>query len=140
MFNFFKSRKMNNETLLTLSFYNKDKKKTYEVSYESCKLNNWAQIKILDEHRYKVNRRFKSRIPCDKLDAMVGLAIRNGFFSLKPIYQAEVKDNHKFIITLKAGSKHHTVVDSFGAAPQWLRDFELTMMNFCIEGNNILVN
>ena len=131
---------MDNETLLSLSFYNKEKRKTYEVSYESCKLNNSAQIKVLDEHRYKVNKRFKSRISCDKLDAMVGSAIRNGFFSLKPIYRGEVKDNHKYIITLRVGSKHHTVTDCFGAAPQWLRDFELMMMNFCIEEKSILEN
>ena len=140
MFEFIKNRKRNNETSLSLSYYDKEKIKRYEVSYESCRLNNSAQIKILDEHRYRVNRRFKSRISGDKLDAMVGLAIRNGFFSLKPIYQGDVKDNYKYVITLKTGGKHHTVVDSFGAAPQWLRDFELTLMNACVVENEGIEN
>jgi hypothetical protein len=135
MFGFTKGRKSTDETLLLLSFYDKDRKKSYEVSYKSCTLNNSAQIKVLDEHCYKVNRCFKKRIPGERLDEMVGHAIRKGFFSLKPIYQGEVKDNHRFIITLETGGKCHTVVDSFGAAPQWLRDFELMMMNECIEGN-----
>lgn len=133
MFEFFSNDKRREGTRLSLSFYDDRDKKSYEVSYESCYLNHYARVKMLDEYRDKMNCRFKHWISNERFDKMVGAAIRNGFFSLKPLYQGEVSDNFKYVITLSIGNKSHTVTDSFGAAPEWLREFERLMMKECIE-------
>ena len=88
---------------------------------------------MLDEYRDKMPTRFKHWIPNERLDSLVGHALRNGFFSLKPLYQGDVKDNYKYVIGIRVGDKSHVVIDSFGAAPEWLRRFEVMLMDECME-------
>ncbi len=127
-----KKNKKRADTALSLSFYDKDNKKCYEVSYKNCEFNDYARVKVLDEHRDSMNIRFKNWLPIARFDALIGHAMRNGFFSLKPVYQGDVTDNHKYILSLNVNGKSRVVVDSFGAAPRWLRDFEVMLMNECI--------
>ena len=43
-----------------------------------------------------------------------------------------VKDNYKYVLSLSVDGKRRVVVDSFGAAPKWLRKFEVMLMDECI--------
>ncbi|MBQ5664121.1 MAG: hypothetical protein IIV19_06820 [Bacteroidaceae bacterium] len=132
MFDFFKRNKKNSDAALSLSFYDKDNKKRYEVSYKSCEFNDYARVKVLDEYCDRVNMRFKRWLSNARFDSLVGYAMRNGFFSLDSLYQGDVKDGHKYVLSLCVDGKSRVVVDSFGAAPRWLRDFEVMLMNECI--------
>lgn len=133
MFDFLKSNKKNVGASLSLSYYNERNKKSYEVCYESCEYNDYAKVKVLDEYCDKMNKRFKHWISNTLFDNMVGEALRNGFFSLKPLYQGDVKDNYKYVIKLSIGDKSHVVTDSFGAAPRWVLEFERLLMSRCLE-------
>lgn len=133
MFEFFQKNKMNDSTVLSLSFYNDKEKKTYEVCYESCEFSEYARIKTLDKYSESSGIRFKRRIPNEKFDYLVGYAVRNGFFNLKSLYQGDVKDNYKYVLGLNIGGRTHVVTDSFGAAPFWVKNLERMMMNECIE-------
>ena len=124
-------------TILSLSFYDKNDKKCYEVSYESCEFNDYARVRVLDEYCDKMNMRFKRWLSNVRFDALVGHAVRNGFFSLSPVYQGDVKDNHKYVLSLSVDGKSRVVVDSFGAAPRWLREFEVMLMNECIAEDRV---
>ena len=115
-----------------MSFFDRNNKKVYEVSYESCEFNDYARVKVLEEHCEKMNMRFRRWLPNSRFDSLVGHAMRNGFFSLKPVYEGDVKDNHKYVLSLSVDGKRREVVDSFGAAPRWLREFEVMLMNECI--------
>lgn len=137
MLGLFGNRKKNSPAALSLSFYDKDNKKRYEVSYESCEFNDYARVKVLDEYCDRMNMRFKRWLSNARFDSLVGYALRNGFFSLSPLYQGDVKDNHKYVLSLSVDGKSRVVVDSFGAAPQWLREFEVMLMNECIAGKDI---
>ena len=130
-------RKRYSPATLSLSFYDRDNKKRYEVSYKSCEFNDYARVKVLDEYCDRMNMRFKHWLPNARFDSLVGYAMRNGFFSLPPVYQGDVKDNHKYVLSLCVDGKSREVVDSFGAAPQWLRDFEVMLMNECIADEGI---
>ena len=115
-------------------YYNK---KRYEVSYESCEFNDYARVKVLDEYFDRMNMRFKHWLSNARFDALVGHAVRNGFFALHPLYQGDVKDNYKYVLSLSVDGKSRVVVDSFGAAPQWLREFEVMLMNECIADKGV---
>ncbi len=136
MFGFLRKKKRG-ETALSLSFYDKNNRKLYEVSYESCEFNDYARVKVLDEYCDKMNLRFKRWLPNARFDSLVGHALRNGFFSMRPVYQGDVKDNHKYVLSLSLDGKSRVVVDSFGAAPRWLREFEVMLMNECIAGDEL---
>ena len=137
MFGFLKNGKRRGDTALSLSFFDRNDKKVYEVSYESCEFNDYARVKVLDEHCEKMNMRFKRWLPNARFDTLVGHAMRNGFFSLKPLYEGDVKDNHKYVLSLCVDGKSRVVVDSFGAAPRWLREFEVMLMNECIATDGV---
>lgn len=137
MFGLLRKSKKNPGTVLSLSFYDGNNKKLYEVSYESCELNDYARVKVLDEYCERMNMCFKRWLPNARFDSLVGHAMRNGFFSLSPIYEGEVKDNHKYVLSLSVDGKSRVVVDSFGAAPRWLREFEVMVMNECIAGEGV---
>lgn len=139
MFEFLKKNNYRKKTgtTLSLSYYNERNKKSYEVRYESCEYNDYAKVKVLDEYCDKMNRRFKRWISNTLFDNMVGEALRNGFFSLKPLYQGDVKDNYKYVLKLSIGDKCHTVIDCFGAAPRWVLDFERLLMSRCLEEEQI---
>ena len=132
MFGFWGNGKGRGETALSLSFFDRDNKKVYEVSYESCEFNDYARVKVLEGYCEKMNMRFKHWLPNNRFDSLVGHALRNGFFSLKPLYEGDVKDNHKYVLSLSVDGKRREVVDSYGAAPRWLREFEVMLMNECI--------
>lgn len=132
MFDFLGKRKRGSDTTLSLSFYDENDKKRYEVSYESCEFNDYARVRVLDEYCDRMNMRFKRWLSNARFDTLVGYALRNGFFSLKPLYQGDVKDNYRYVLSLSVDGKQRVVVDSFGAAPQWLREFEVMLMNECI--------
>ncbi len=132
MFGFSEKCRNNRGASLSLSFYDKDNRKRYEVSYESCEFNDYARIKVLDEYCDRMNVRFKRWLSNARFDSLVGYALRNGFLSLAPVYQGCVKDNHKYVLSLSVDGRRNVVVDSFGAAPQWLRDFEVMLMNECL--------
>ena len=137
MLGLFGNRKKNSPAALSLSFYDKENKKRYEVSYESCEFNDYARVKVLDEYCDRMNMRFKHWLSNARFDALVGHAVRNGFFALHPLYQGDVKDNHKYVLSLNVDGKSRVVVDSFGAAPQWLREFEVMLMNECIADKGV---
>ena len=81
--------------------------------------------------------RFKRWLSNTRFDALVGYAMRNGFFSLRPLYQGDVKDNYKYVLSLSVDGKSRVVVDSFGAAPRWLREFEVMLMKECVAGEGL---
>lgn len=132
MFDFLRKGKKCSDAILSLSFYDENDRKRYEVSYESCELNDYARVKVLDEYCDRMNMHFKRWLSNARFDALVGYALRNGFFSLKPLYQGDVKDNYKYVLSLSVDGKRRVVVDSFGAAPQWLRKFEVMLMDECV--------
>ena len=136
MFGFFGRKRCETGTSLSLTYYNEKEKKSYEVCYESCDGNDYAHVKMLDEYSDRMNVRFKSWIPNTRLDSLVGHALRQGFFSLEPLYEGDVKDGYKYVIGIRVGDKSHVVIDSFGAAPEWLRRFEVMLMDECIENNS----
>ena len=133
MLGIYSNKRKKEGTALSLSYYNEKQNKSYEVCYESCAMNEYAHVKMLDEYRDKMPTRFKHWIPNERLDSLVGHALRNGFFSLKPLYQGDVKDNYKYVIGIRVGDESHVVIDSFGAAPEWLRRFEVMLMDECME-------
>lgn len=138
MFGLLENRKKKGSgATLSLSFFDRNDKKCYEVSYESCEFNDYARVKVLDEYCDKMNMRFKRWLSNARFDALVGHAVRNGFFTLKPLYQGDVKDNHKYVLSLSVDGKSRVVVDSFGAAPQWLREFEVMLMNECVADTGV---
>ena len=59
MFGFWGNEKRRGETALSLSFFDRDNKKVYEVSYESCEFNDYARVKVLEGYCEKMNMRFK---------------------------------------------------------------------------------
>ena len=136
MFGIFGRKRCETGTSLSLSYYNEKEKKSYEVCYESCAGNDYAHVKMLDEYSDRMNVRFKSWIPNTRLDSLVGHALRQGFFSLEPLYEGDVKDGYKYVIGIRVGDKSHVVIDSFGAAPEWLRRFEVMLMDECVEKNS----
>ena len=134
MFEIFGRRKNETGTSLSLSYYNEKEKKSYEVCYESCADNDYAHVKMLDEYSDRMdNVRFKKWIPNSRLDSLVGHALRNGFFSLEPLYQGDVRDGYKYVIGIRVGNRSHVVIDSFGAAPRWPKSFEVMLMDECME-------
>lgn len=133
MFEIFGRKKEEAGTALSLSYYNEKEKKSYEVCYESCAGNGYAHVRMLDEYCDKMNVRFRKWISNSRLDSLVGYALRNGFFSLDSLYQGDVKDGFKYVIGIRVGNKSHVVIDSFGAAPEWLRNFEVMLMDECID-------
>lgn len=137
MFGLFGKGKKGLSAILSLSFYDKNDKKCYEVSYESCEFNDYVRVKVLDEYCEKMNVRFKRWLSNARFDSLIGYALRNGFFSLKSLYQGDVKDNHKYVLSLNLDGKSRVVVDSFGSAPRWLREFEVMLMNECIVNENV---
>lgn len=136
MFGFFGRKRCETGTSLSLTYYNEKEKKSYEVCYESCDGNDYAHVKMLDEYSDRMNVRFKSWIPNARLDSLVGHALRHGFFSLEPLYEGDVRDGYKYVIGIRVGGKSHVVIDSFGAAPEWLRRFEVMLMDECVEKNS----
>ena len=90
MLGIYSNKRKKEGTALSLSYYNEKQNKSYEVCYESCAMNEYAHVKMLDEYRDKMPTRFKHWIPNERLDSLVGHALRNGFFSLKPLYQGDV--------------------------------------------------
>lgn len=136
MFGLFGRKRGETGTSLSLTYYNEKEKKSYEVCYESCDGNDYAHVKMLDEYSDRMNVRFKSWIPNTRLDSLVGHALRQGFFSLEPLYEGDVKDGYKYVIGIRVGDKSHVVIDSFGAAPEWLRRFEVMLMDECVEKNS----
>ena len=136
MFGLFGRKRCETGTSLSLTYYNEKEKKSYEVCYESCDGNDYAHVKMLDEYSDRMNVRFKSWIPNTRLDSLMGHALRQGFFSLEPLYEGDVKDGYKYVIGIRVGDKSHVVIDSFGAAPEWLRRFEVMLMDECVEKNS----
>lgn len=136
MFGLFGRKRCETGTSLSLTYYDEKEKKSYEVCYESCDGNDYAHVKMLDEYSDRMNVRFKSWIPNTRLDSLVGHALRQGFFSLEPLYEGDVKDGYKYVIGIRVGDKSHVVIDSFGAAPEWLRRFEVMLMDECVEKNS----
>ena len=136
MFGLFGRKRCETGTSLSLTYYNEKENKSYEVCYESCDGNDYAHVKMLDEDSDRMNVRFKSWIPNTRLDSLVGHALRQGFFSLEPLYEGDVKDGYKYVIGIRVGDKSHVVIDSFGAAPEWLRRFEVMLMDECVEKNS----
>ena len=136
MFGLFGRKRCETGTSLSLTYYHEKEKKSYEVCYESCDGNDYAHVKMLDEYSDRMNVRFKSWIPNTRLDSLVGHALRQGFFSLEPLYEGDVKDGYKYVIGIRVGDKSHVVIDSFGAAPEWLRRFEVMLMDECVEKNS----